>query len=274
MTQSTGQGPNGTTDPTTPHHGTSSTNSTSSTSSAANSTSSTSGASAPATPRRRDEERWTEVDRYFSELLAPDDDALTAALRDSDAAGLPRIAVAPNQGKLLQLLAQLRGARRILEFGTLGGYSSIWMGRALPAGGRLDTLEFSPAHAEVARANIARAGLADRVKVHVGPALETLPRLAAEDTAPYDLVFIDADKQNNPHYLEWALKLSRPGTLIIGDNVVRSGAVIDPAQTDAGIQGIRTFLDMLAEHPRVNATAFQTVGSKGYDGFAMALVTE
>ncbi|MEV0264805.1 O-methyltransferase [Streptomyces sp. NPDC050617] len=221
-----------------------------------------------------EQQRWTEVDRYFSELLAPADDALTAALRDSDAAGLPRIAVSPNQGKLLQLLAELRGARRILEFGTLGGYSSIWLGRALPAGGRLDTLEFSPAHAEVARANIARAGLADRVKVHVGPALETLPRLAAEDTTPYDLVFIDADKANNPNYLEWALKLSRPGTLIIGDNVVRSGEVIDPAHTDDGVQGVRSFLDMLAEHPRVSATALQTVGSKGYDGFAMALVTE
>ncbi|MEU7042640.1 O-methyltransferase [Streptomyces varsoviensis] len=222
---------------------------------------------------RPDAARWTEVDRYFSELLAPEDDALTAALRDSDAAGLPRIAVAPNQGKLLQLLAQLRGARRILEFGTLGGYSSIWLGRALPADGRLDTLEFSPAHAEVARANIARAGLAGRVKVHVGPALETLPRLAAEDPAPYDLVFIDADKPNNPHYLEWALKLSRPGTLIVGDNVVRSGAVADPDTTDAGVRGTRAFLDMLAEDPRVTATALQTVGSKGYDGFAMALVT-
>ncbi|MFE7120288.1 O-methyltransferase [Streptomyces sp. NPDC057654] len=221
-----------------------------------------------------EQQRWTEVDRYFSELLAPADDALAAALRDSDAAGLPKIAVSPNQGKLLQLLAELRGARRILEFGTLGGYSSIWLGRALPAGGRLDTLEFSPAHAEVARTNIARAGLADRVKVHVGPALETLPRLAAEDTTPYDLVFIDADKANNPHYLEWALKLSRPGTLIIGDNVVRSGEVIDPAHTDDGVRGVRGFLDMLAEHPRVTATALQTVGSKGYDGFAMALVTE
>ncbi len=219
-------------------------------------------------------QRWAEVDHYFSELLAPDDDALAAALRDSDAAGLPRIAVSPNQGKLLQLLAQLRGARRILEFGTLGGYSSIWLGRALPGDGRLDTLEFSAAHAEVARANIARAGLADRVKVHVGPALETLPRLAAEDPAPYDLVFIDADKPNNPNYLEWALRLSRPGTLIIGDNVVRSGAVADPASTDAGVRGTRAFLDMLAEDPRVNATALQTVGTKGYDGFAMALVTE
>jgi predicted O-methyltransferase YrrM len=180
--------------------------------------------------------------------------------------------VAPNQGKLLQLLALLVGARMILEIGTLGGYSTIWLARALPVGGRLVTLEADPRHAEVARANIDRAGLADVVDMRVGPALDTLPQLEKEGIESFDLIFIDADKQNNPQYLSWALKLSRRGTLIIGDNVVRDGAVIDAASSDPVVQGLRRFFELLGDEPRLSATALQTVGSKGYDGFAMALV--
>jgi predicted O-methyltransferase YrrM len=216
--------------------------------------------------------QWTAVDRYFTETLVPSDAVLDAALQANAEAGLPTIDVAPNQGKFLQLLVQLRGARRILEIGTLGGYSSIWMARALPADGRLTTLEFSPKHAEVARANIARAGLAKVVEIRVGPALETLAKMEAEGTEPFDLIFMDADKPNNPNYLTWALKFSRPGTLLIGDNIVREGEIADASSTDENVQGQRRFLEMMAADPRLSATALQTVGSKGYDGFAMALV--
>jgi len=219
------------------------------------------------------EQRWSEVDRYFSELLSKSDAALDEALRATAAADMPEINVSPNQGKLLQLLARSIGARRILEIGTLGGYSTIWLARALPPDGRLITLEASGKHAEVARANIARAGLADIVEVRLGRALETLPRLASEGGEPFDLIFIDADKPSTLDYFEWALRLSRPGTLIIVDNVVRAGEILETGSDSPTLQGIHRFLDRLAAEPRVTATAIQTVGSKGYDGFAMALVT-
>ncbi|WP_369237340.1 O-methyltransferase [Streptomyces sp. R21] len=215
---------------------------------------------------------WDDVDDYFTTLLSPSDDTLVAALRDSDAAGLPPINVAPNQGKLLQLLAQIQGARRILEIGTLGGYSTIWLGRALPADGRLITFEYDATHAEVARGNLARAGLDKIAEVRVGPALESLPKLADENPEPFDLVFIDADKVNNPHYVEWAIKLTRPGSLIIVDNVVRGGAVTDAGSTDPSVRGTRAALELIAAHPKLSGTAVQTVGTKGYDGFALARV--
>jgi predicted O-methyltransferase YrrM len=218
------------------------------------------------------QERWAAVDRYITNLLVQPDPALDAALEASDAAGLPSINVAPNQGKLLHLLARVQGARSILEIGTLGGYSTIWLARALPADGRLITLEADPKHAEVARANIERAGLADIVELRPGPALETLPRIAAEGLGPFDLIFIDADKPSNPDYFEWALKLSRRGSLILVDNVVRNGAVIDVVSTDPNVQGVRRFNELLAAEPRVSATEIQTVGCKGYDGLAVALV--
>jgi len=218
-------------------------------------------------------EQWTAVDRYITDLLVPSDPVLDAALRDSAAADLPPINVAPNQGKLLQLLALAQGARRILEIGTLGGYSTIWLGRALPADGRLITLEADPKHAAVASANIARAGLADVVEVRLGMALDTLPRLFEEGCGPFDLIFIDADKQNIPEYFEWSLKLSRRGSLIIVDNVIRNGDVIDATSDDPSVVGVRRFNELLAAEPRVSATAIQTVGVKGYDGFAMVLVT-
>jgi predicted O-methyltransferase YrrM len=219
------------------------------------------------------QERWTAVDDYFTDLLVPPDSALDASLEASTAAGLPAINVSPTQGKLLHLLARVHGARTILELGTLGGYSTIWLARALPGGGRVVTLEADPKHAEVARANIARAGLAEVVDVRLGKALETLPQLASGGYGPFDLIFIDADKPNNPHYLAWALKLSRPGSLIIADNVVRGGQVLDTSGTDANVEGIRRFSELVAAEPRLSATAIQTVGSKGYDGFLMALVT-
>lgn len=218
------------------------------------------------------EHAWTSVDDYLNERLVERDPALEAALADSAAAGLPAIAVAPNQGKLLNLLARLRGARRILEVGTLGGYSTIWLGRALPADGRLITLEVDPKHAQVAEKNLARAGLRDRVEIRIGPALETLARLATEKQAPFDLTFIDADKQNNPNYFDAALKLSRPGSLILVDNVVRKGAVTDARSSDPAITGTRKLFDRLREERRVDATAIQTVGVKGWDGLAIALV--
>ncbi len=223
------------------------------------------------------QERWTAVDRYITDLLVPEDPALRAALKASDDAGLPSIAVTPNQGKLLQLLAQVHRARTILELGTLGGYSTIWLARALPSDGRLVTLEANPSYAEVARANIARAGLDHLVELRVGPGLQTLPVLAAEGAGPFDLIFIDADKNNYPGYFQWALELSRPGTLIIGDNVVRDGAILDPdaydpARGDPIIKGVRRFYELLAAERRVSATAIQTVGAKGYDGFALAIV--
>jgi len=207
-------------------------------------------------------------------VLVAHDDALTAAIDASGAAGLPPHHVSPLQGKLLHLLARTCGARRILEIGTLGGYSSIWLARALPPGGDLVTLEVSADHAAVARGNIERAGLSDVVEVRLGPALETLAQLVAEGRAPFDLVFIDADKPNTPAYFDWAIRLSRPGTLIVADNVVRDGAVADAGSRDASVIGVRRLLEVLADDPRVDATAIQTVGSKGYDGFALGIVQD
>ena len=218
-------------------------------------------------PMLRD--KWHEVDEYVEHIFSLNDPALQAALENSRAAGLPDISVSPAQGRLLQALAGSIGARRILEIGTLGGYSAICLARGLPPAGRLIGLELEPAHAAVARANIARAGLSDAASVIVGPALETLSTL----TAPFDFIFIDADKPSYPAYLSWALRLSRPGTLIVADNVVRDGAIIDAASDDPRVHGMRQFLQMLAVEPRVAATVLQTVGSKGYDGFAVAVVT-
>jgi predicted O-methyltransferase YrrM len=215
---------------------------------------------------------WDAVDAYFTEHLSPDDEVTAAALRESEAAGLPPIGVTANQGKLLQLLAQVQGARGILEIGTLGGYSTIWLARALPPEGRLISLEYSPRHAEVARRNIARAGLDGQVEVRVGPALESLPRLADENPPPFDLVFIDADKGNNPHYVEWALRLTRAGSLIVLDNVVRGGRVVDADSTADDVRGTRAAIELIGSHPRLSGTAIQTVGGKGYDGFALARV--
>ncbi|MEV7709601.1 O-methyltransferase [Streptomyces sp. NPDC088270] len=217
--------------------------------------------------------RWTEVDDYFNGLLVGPDEDLDAAVENSDAAGLPAIQVAANQGKLLNLLARLQGARTVLEIGTLGGYSTIWLARALPEGGRVVTLEADPAYAEVARANIERAGLADVVEIRVGRALDTLPELAAEGHGPFDVVFIDADKPSNPDYLAWSLKLTRPGSLIVADNVVRDGEVVDATSEDPKVQGVRRFTELVAAEPTLAATALQTVGGKGYDGLMMALVT-
>jgi predicted O-methyltransferase YrrM len=217
-------------------------------------------------------EQWTTVDRHLADLLAPPDAALEGALRASTEAGLPAIAVSPLQGKFLQLLARTQGARRILEIGTLGGYSTIWLARALPEGGRLITLELDPKHAEVAQASIARAGLAAVVEVRPGPALETLPKLAADNAGPFDLVFIDADKSGIPEYFAWALKLTRPGSIIIVDNVVRNGAVADAGSADPNVVGARRLHEMLASESRVSATTIQTVGCKGWDGFTLAYV--
>jgi len=217
--------------------------------------------------------KWTAVDTYINETLLPPDPALNAALEASVAAGLPAYAVSPTQGKLLYLLAQIQGARNILEIGTLGGYSTIWLARALQPGGQLLTLEADTKHANVARENIARAKLSDAVELRLGPALDTLPQLAAEGRGPFDLIFVDADKRNNPGYFTWALKLSHKGSVIIVDNVVRDGAVVDPSSADPDIQGIRRLNELLAAEPRVTATAIQTVGSKGYDGFTLILVT-
>ena len=214
--------------------------------------------------------QWSAVDRYFADLLLAPDAALDAAVEASRAAGLPDIAVAPNQGKLLWLLARVQGAKRILEIGTLGGYSTIWLARALPPGGKLTTLEYDPKHAEVARANTARAGLADRVDVITGRALDALPKLSG----PFDFVFVDADKDGYPDYFRWALKLSRPGSVMVFDNVVRGGKVIDAKTTDPLVQGVRLLNELIAAEPRVSATVLQTVGVKGYDGFAIALVID
>jgi predicted O-methyltransferase YrrM len=216
--------------------------------------------------------QWTAVDSFLNATLLPDDPALTAALAANAAAGLPTIDVAPNQGKLLYLLARAQGARRILEVGTLGGYSTIWLARTLPAGGRLISLELDAHHAATARANLAYAGLADLVEIRVGPAAGSLAQLIAEHASPFDFIFIDADKPGYPQYLELALQLSRPGTVLIGDNVIRDGEVANPSSTDDRVQGVRRFLQMLGSNPRLSATAIQTVGSKGYDGFAMAVI--
>ena len=218
------------------------------------------------------EDLWAAVDRYLNETFIGSDPALEAALAANAAAGLPAIDVSPSQGKFLQLLGQVQGARRILELGTLGGYSTICLARALPSGGKLITLELDPKHAKVALSNIARAGLADAVELRLGPAAESVAQLAAENAGPFDMIFIDANKDGYPKYLTGALKLSRPGTLILADNVIRDGEVIDATSTDINVQGVRRFLAMLAAEPRVSATAMQTVGSKGYDGFAIARV--
>jgi predicted O-methyltransferase YrrM len=212
---------------------------------------------------------WENVDRYFADLLPAPDRALGEALAANARAGLPAIDVAPNQGRLLHLLARMMGARAILEVGTLGGYSTIWLARALPAGGRLVSLEANPQHAEVARSNLARAGVAGRVEVRVGPALDTLPGL----TGPFDFAFLDADKPNTAGYFREALRLTRPGGVIVTDNVVRGGGVIDAVSTDPNVVGMRQFHAMLAAEPRVFATTIQTVGVKGYDGFTIALVS-
>ncbi|CAI8693795.1 O-methyltransferase [Burkholderia pyrrocinia] len=221
-----------------------------------------------------DQDQWNQVDAYFSATLVPSDDALDAALAASNAAGLPAINVAPNQGKLLQLLATIRGARRILEVGTLGGYSTIWLARALPPGGTLVTLELNPEHAKVATRNIARAGFAEVVSVIVGDAKDSLARLVDAGDAPFDFIFIDADKDNNPVYLDAALKLSRPGTVIVVDNVVRGGRVADPDNREPDVVGVREGFARLAAEPKLTTTAVQTVGQKGWDGFSISIVGE
>jgi predicted O-methyltransferase YrrM len=218
------------------------------------------------------QETWTAVDHYLTSVLEPSDSVLEAVLNASTAAGLPSINVSPVQGRLLQLLARIQGARKILEIGTLGGYSTIWLARALPAGGSLITLEFDPKHAEIARAHIGRAGLAGVVELRVGRALDILPKLAAEGRGPFDFIFIDADKQSTADYFAWSLKLSQRGSVIVVDNVVRKGAVTDEANADPRVQGMRRFFETLAAEKRVSATVIQTVGSKGYDGFALAFV--
>lgn len=218
------------------------------------------------------QDTWNQVDGYLRERFAPPDAVLEAGLAEAQAAGLPEIEVAPMAGSLLALLARAIGARTVLEIGTLAGYSATWLGRSLPPGGRMITLEADPRHAAVARKNLARAGLAEVVQVIEGPALESLPRLAAEGAGPFDLIFIDANKDGYPAYLEWALRLAQPGSLIVADNVVRDGSVADPQQDDAGIQGIRRFLDALAANPRLQTSVVQTVGPKGYDGISISLV--
>jgi predicted O-methyltransferase YrrM len=218
------------------------------------------------------QEQWTAVDDYITDLLVRPDAALQAALDESIKAGLPPHHVSPAQGKLLQLLVRMRRAQNILEIGTLGGYSTIWLARGLSTGGRVVTLESNAGHAEVARTNIARAELAEVVEIRVGPALDTLPQLAAEKSGPFDFIFIDADKSNNEPYLSSALRLSATGTVIIADNVVRSGAVVHEASSDPSVMGARRLMEALAAEHRVIATALQTVGAKGHDGFVLALV--
>jgi predicted O-methyltransferase YrrM len=222
---------------------------------------------------------WEAVESYTNEHLGGDDQLSQAIAGGSEAAGLPRGAISAGEGRFLELIAHIRGARRILEIGTLGGYSTAWLARALPAGGRLVTLELDPGNAEAARTNLATAGLGELVEVRVGPALDSLRSLAGEGAPPFDLIFIDADKQNNPGYLEWALRLSRPGTVIVADNVVRAGRILDPDATDprlgdGGIEALRRFYEQLGSDPRLEATVLQTVGSKGHDGFALAVVAD
>jgi len=229
---------------------------------------------AEAEQKSPDEERCAAVDRYINERLVPNEPVLDEVMAANVAAELPSIDVAPNQGKLLHLLALTRGARRILEVGTLGGYSTIWLARALPADGQLVTLELQAKHAEVARANVDRAGVGDKVEIRVGPAADLLAALIEEKQAPFDLIFIDADKKNIPLYLEQAMKMSRAGTLIVTDNVVREGAILDEASTDPDVQGVRAMFEMMAKEPRLVSTAIQTVGSKGWDGFAIAVVVK
>jgi predicted O-methyltransferase YrrM len=218
------------------------------------------------------QDHWSIVDNYIVDRLLPVDPVLEAVLAANAAAGLPAHDVSSAQGKFLQLIARMIGARRILEIGTLGGYSTIWLSRALPPDGLVVTIEADPGHAEVARSNFVRAGLTERIDLRVGAALAILPGVEADHIGPFDLIFIDADKPNNPDYLTWAVRLARPGTVILGDNVVRDGAVADPNSTDPRVQGVRRFFDLLAADKRLSATALQTVGSKGWDGFALALV--
>jgi predicted O-methyltransferase YrrM len=218
------------------------------------------------------DERFLEIDDFLDALLIPHDPTLEAALRASAAAGLPSIQVSPSQGKFLHLLARLVGARRILEVGTLGGYSTIWLARSLPADGRLFSLELDPGHAEVARRNLKNAGAADRVEVRLGRAIDSLPKLAAEGVGPFDLTFLDADKPGTLEYFDWAVRLSRPGGIIVVDNVVRQGRVADSSDSDPNVRGIRRFLRHLATDVRVDAVAMQTVGRKGHDGFVLAVV--
>jgi predicted O-methyltransferase YrrM len=219
-----------------------------------------------------DRTKWSAVDAYIVEKIATPDFALDAALAANAAAGLPAIDVSPPQGKLLYLLARMARARKILEIGALGGYSTIWLARALPPDGFVVTLEAVPKHAEIARENVRRAGLSGQVRVRLGPALESLPRIAEEGIGPFDLVFIDADKPSNPDYLAWALRLARVGATIVCDNVVREGAIVDRASADPSVQGTRRMFDMIAKEPRLSATAIQTVGAKGWDGFVVAIV--
>jgi predicted O-methyltransferase YrrM len=215
---------------------------------------------------------WSAVDRYFNDRLAAEDDALRAALQSSNAAGLPSIQISATQGKFLMVLARAIGARSALEIGTLGGYSTIWLARGLASDGHLVSCELSPKHAQVARSNLQRAGLADRVEVRVGAAIDTLSQLIAARSAPFDLVFIDADKAGYPDYLRASLQLSHPGTLIVADNVVREGRVVDEHSSDADIRGIRAFIELLSSDPSLLAVALQTVGERGHDGFSLALV--
>lgn len=217
-------------------------------------------------------ELWGAVDEYIEGLVVQSDAPLENALEDSRAADLPPINVTPALGKMLHLFARIQGASRILEIGTLGGYSTIWLARALPSGGRLITLEIDPKNAEIASKNVARAGLEKVVEIRLAPALETLPKLAGENLPPFDFFFIDANKEDNPKYFRWALKLSRPGSVIIVDNVVRKGEVIEPGSPDTAVQGTRKLLDAVAAEPRVTATVVQTVGNKGYDGYLLAIV--
>jgi predicted O-methyltransferase YrrM len=216
---------------------------------------------------------WNAVDDYIAEEMIPADPALEAALKANRDNGLPAIDVSPAQGKLLNLIVRMNKAKRILEIGTLGGYSTIWMARALPADGKIVTLELDTHHAKVARANIKRAGLSKLVDLHVGPALDSLAMLSGEGAGPFDLIFIDADKPNNPNYLSWAMKLSRPGTVIVCDNVIRDGDVIRKDSPDESIQGARAAFSFIGKDKRLEGTAIQTVGAKGYDGFAIAIVT-
>lgn len=219
-----------------------------------------------------DEDTWATVDEYLALTVLPEDETLELVLDENEAAGLPAIDVSPLQGALLSLLVRLVGARSVLEIGTLGGYSTIHLARALPPGGRVVSLEFAPRHAEVARRNVERAGFADVVDIRVGPALDSLPRIEAEGAGPFDLVFVDADKQNGPAYLDWAVRLTRRGGVIVGDNVVRGGRVVDEDTTDPAIRGTQGFLEALGADPHLEATALQTVGAKGWDGFAIAVV--
>lgn len=217
------------------------------------------------------EKTWKEVDQYFTAKLHKKDQLMNEVMKANEEAQMPSIDVSPSQGKMLHMLVKMKGAKRILEIGTLGGYSSIWMGRALPENGSLITLEYSEKHAEVARGNIRKAGLENKVKILTGAALDTLPSLKGQK---FDFIFIDADKKNNPHYIKWAIELSEPGTVIITDNVVRGGRVIDAKSPDENIKGVRTFIDILSDSELIDSTAIQTVGTKGYDGFVIGIVKE